>query len=75
VRLEYERARLTEIFDAVDRADVRMVERRQQACFIEARPSIGIGEPHLRQDLDGDVAIERRIAGAIDLAHAAGAEQ
>jgi hypothetical protein len=27
------------------------------------------------QDLDGDVAIEPRIAGAVDLAHAAGADE
>ena len=27
-----------------------------------------------REDLDGDVALQPRVAGAIDLAHAAGAE-
>ena len=41
---------------------------------LEARAAIRIVGERRRQDLDGDVAVEPRIAGAIDLAHAARAD-
>ena len=64
------------LVDAIDGANVGMVERRQQARLaVEAGAPVGIGEPQVGQDLDGDVAAERRVAGSIDLAHAAGPEQ
>ena len=53
--------------DAVNRPDVGMVERRQQARLaLEARAPIGIGQPEIGQDLEGDLAAERRVAGPID---------
>ena len=53
-----------------------MIERREHLRFaLEARQAIGIAGERRRQHLDRDVAIQLRIARAIDLAHAAGAEQ
>jgi hypothetical protein len=42
---------------------------------LEALAPIGIGCQIGRQDLDGDVAVQPRVARAIDLAHAAGTER
>ena len=62
--------------DVVERADVRMVERRDRPRLaLEALADCGFGGELRRQHLDRDVAIEPRVAGAIHLAHAAGAEQ
>ena len=56
--------------------DVGMVERRQHLRFaLEPREPFGIVRRTVRQDLDGDVAIELRVAGAVDLAHAARADR
>ena len=56
--------------------DVRVIQRGERLRLArEAGEAIGIGSERLRQDLDRDVAIEPRVARAIDLAHAAGAEQ
>ena len=53
-----------------------MIERRGRPCFLlEAAEPIGVGREERRQDLDGDVAPEARVAGAKDLAHAAGADR
>ena len=50
-----------------------MVERGQQLRLArEARSALRIGDEDVGQDLDRDVAIELRIASAIDLAHSAG---
>ncbi len=65
-----------EIFDAIDRADMRMVQRGEHPRLaIEAGASLGIVEPDAREDLDGHITIEAAVAGAIDLAHAAFAKQ
>src|SRR5688572_153017 len=62
--------------NAVNRPDIRMVERRQEACLaFEARPSVGIGHPEIGQDFESHITAERRVADTIDQAHAAGAEQ
>jgi hypothetical protein len=59
----------------VDRADVRMVERREELRLaLEALQAVGIGGPYGRQDLDRDVTAQRRVARPVDLAHASGAE-
>ena len=42
---------------------------------LEARAAIRIAGNAGRQDLDRDVAIEPRVARAVDLAHAAGADR
>ena len=73
---EHEGAAAVALFDPVYRRDVRVVERRQQARFpFEACQPIGIVRERRRQDLDRDVAPQARIAGAIHVAHPAGAEQ
>ena len=60
----------------MDRGDVRVIERGEHLRFaLEARQALRIGGEHLRQDLQGDVAPEPRVAGAIDLAHPAGPER
>ena len=57
--------------DVVDGRDVGMTQRGRRAGFLlEAREPLGIRGKCWRQDLDGDVAAEPRVAGAIDLAHA-----
>ena len=58
-----------------DREDVGVVERRGRARFLlEARQPLGVGDAR-RHDLDRDVAAKPRVAGAVDLAHAAGADR
>ncbi len=70
---EPDRARL---LDRIDRDDVRMIQRGGGARFtLEAAEPIGIGGEGRRQDLDRDVTAEAPVAGAVHLAHAAGAEQ
>ena len=62
--------------DVVDAADVGMVQRGDRpGLALEACPRIGIAGDVARQDLDGDRAIEARVAGLVDLAHPAGAER
>ena len=53
-----------------------MIQRGEHLRFaLEPREAIGIVREGLGQHLDRDVAIQPRIARAIDLAHAARAEQ
>src|SRR5437764_13331973 len=60
----------------MQRADVRMRQLRDRARLaVEALAQLRVGGEHIGQDLDGDDAIEPRVAGAIDFAHAAGAER
>ena len=62
-------------FEPVDVRDVRMVQRGECLRFArEAREAFAVGGKELGQDLDRDAAIELRVAGAIDLAHAARTE-
>ena len=64
------------LFEAVDGGDVRMVQRRERLRFaLEPREAIGIAGERVRQDLDRDVAIQLRVARAVDLAHAAFADR
>ena len=46
-----------------------------RASCLEAAQALGVGGEGGGQNLDGDVASEARIAGAIDLAHAACADE
>lgn len=53
-----------------------MIQRGEELRFaLEAREAIGITGKRFRQDLQGDIALQLRIAGAVHLAHAAGAER
>ena len=55
--------------------DVGVIERRQHFCLaLETREPIGVGRDIGGQDLDGDVPLQLRVAGAIDLAHSTHAE-
>jgi len=61
--------------DVMERADVRMVQRRDGARFaVEAFAELRIRRQRVRQDLDRHRAIEARIARPIHLPHAARAE-
>ena len=63
------------VFEAVNRADVRMVERSEKLRFaLEPRQPIAVVEEGVRENLDGDVTIQFAVAGAIDFAHSASAE-
>src|SRR4029453_70170 len=60
--------------DIMDGADVRMRQHPNRTCLaLESRAPVGIGRESFRQDLDRDGAIQTRVAGFVDLAHAAGA--
>ena len=62
--------------DLVDRDDVRMVQRRGRFGFLDKPLAAGlVRHPVVREDLDGDLAAEPRIARAIDLAHPARADE
>jgi hypothetical protein len=64
------------ILEAIDVTDVRVIQRREQLRLaLEAREPLRIACDRLRQDFDRDVAIQRRIARAIDFAHPAGANR
>ena len=53
-----------------------MVQRRQHLRLaLEAGAPLAIQRVNLRQQLDGDVSAELRIAGAVDLTHTARTEQ
>src|SRR5437016_4716267 len=61
--------------DVVDRNDVRMIERRRRARLL-LEPPQRLGTGHIgRKNLQRDVAIEFRVARAIDLSHAPGADR
>ena len=65
-----------DLFDAVDCGNVGMIERGEQARFaFEARAPVRIVSEHRRQQLDGDIASEARIARTVHLTHAAGAKR
>ena len=62
--------------DPVNRGDVRVVERGEQPRLaVESAQPVGIAAEERGEDLDGDVASELQVSRAIDLAHAAGAEE
>ncbi len=74
--LEHERRGAVDRLEAIDRGNLRMIQRRQQPRLaIEAGAPLGIGREQRRQHLDRHIAAEGRIVRAIHLAHAAGAEQ
>ena len=62
--------------DVVDRDDARMIQRRCRARFeLEAAEMITARRQLGRENFQRDVALELRIARAINLAHAAGADR
>ena len=74
-QLHHQRVYAVGVFEPVDLRDVRMIERREHLRFSpEAGEAIGIVGDGGQQDLDRDLAIERRVAGLVDLAHPARAD-
>ena len=64
------------VLEAVNRGDVRMVQRGQHLGFApEPREPIRIERERFGQDLQRDVAIQLCVARAIHLAHPACAER
>ena len=64
------------LLEAVDRADVGMVQRREHPCFaLEAREAIRVARERAGQDLDGDITTKLRVPCLVDVAHAARSEQ
>jgi hypothetical protein len=63
-------------FETVNLRDVRVVERREYLRFAtETRPAIGVVAQHGAKHLQRDITVQSRIASAIDLPHAAGAQR
>ena len=60
----------------VERADVRVIERRDDARLpIEPLAEVRIAGDRFWQNFDGDCSIEARVLRAVHLAHAASADQ
>ncbi len=71
-QLQHERANAVDIFEAINRADVRMIERRQNpGLALEARHLIRASRRGAGDHLDGDVAAELGVTRPVHLAHAA----
>ena len=73
--LQHERAYAVRLFEAVNMRDVGMIEGGE--CFrfaLEPREPFGVARERLRQNLQRNVTIQLRVAGAIHLAHAASAD-
>ena len=74
-QLQHQRPHAAVFLDAVDLCDVRVVERGQQLGLpLEPGQPIGIGGEDVPEQLEGDVAVQPRVAGAIHFAHPARAE-
>ena len=62
--------------DVEDGKDVRVIElARRTRLLFESTQAVRVAGTCRMEDLDGHVAIQPRIAGAVDLAHAAAAEK
>ena len=73
--LEHQCRDAIHLLEAVDRADVRVIERRQHPRFaLEAREAFGMAREEPRQDFDRNVPTEPLIVSAIDFAHATDAQ-
>ena len=73
--LEDERGRAEGVLDPVDRADVRVVEGRQESRLpLEAGEALGVACERVGERLHRDVAAEPPVARAVDLTHATGAD-
>ena len=75
-QFEHDCAQAVSFLEAIDCADVWVIERRQRAglAFKSGQP-LGIADERIRQDLDRHVALQFRVARAVDLAHSAGSDQ
>ena len=67
--------RVTGRFQTVNRADIGVIQRRQDFGFaLEPSETVRIGGECLRQDLEPHIPVERGVAGLIHLAHPAFAD-
>ena len=70
--LQNERLDTCGFFEAINRRDIRVVERGEKLRFaFEAREPIGIAGESFRQNFQRHVAIELGVSGAIHLTHPA----
>ena len=61
--------------EAVDASDVRVIEQREDLRFaLEAGEALGVEHKGLWQNLQGDVAIQHRVARPIHVSHPAGTD-
>ena len=80
IELQHEPVRLAVLtvhpFEAVDRSNVRVVQRREDLRFApEACDPLGIRGESRRQNLDRHLSPERCVRGTVHLAHPSGAEE
>ena len=74
--LHHEEALAVVLLETVQRGDPRVVERGEHAGLtLESPQSLGVSGHLVGQELERDVPPERLVARAIDLAHAARAQQ
>ena len=67
---EHQRLGALRFFQPVDVPDVGMVQRGEDLGFaLEAGQAVGISGERLGQDFERHVAVELRVAGAVDLTH------
>jgi hypothetical protein len=63
------------VADVVQRAEVGMIQRGDRLRLpLEAQRQARIASHACREHLDGDAAVQPRVGGGVDLAHAAGAK-
>ena len=66
---EHQRLHAARFLEPIDSGDVGMVQRREDSRFtLEPREAIGIEGEDFRQDFEGNVAIQLRVARAVDFA-------
>src|SRR5262249_34929975 len=71
-QLHHERTGTVRFFNAIDVSDVGVVQGREHFGLAPKAPKpFRIARERLGQHFDRDIALQRRIARAIDLAHAA----
>jgi hypothetical protein len=74
-QLHDDRALSVVLDDVIDRRDVRVIERRERLRLaLEAGADLRILEQGARQDLQGHLATEARVARTVDFRHATGAD-
>jgi hypothetical protein len=62
------------LLETVEGRDGGVVERGEDTGFLsQMRKAFGLARELIGQRLEGDLALELRVAGAVDLAHAPGA--
>ena len=75
-QFKYQGGHAVDALEAIDGADVRMVEGRENLRFaLEADQTVRVLGEERREDLDRNVAIELAVARAVDVAHPATAKE